>query len=68
MNVSELITRYLRRLQGEHRAGIHPEVERISGLIPADVDTKAIYHEHLIKRHQHCETASRIGGKPEGGY
>jgi hypothetical protein len=35
--VTELIDRYLRSLRGG-TGGIHPEVEKISGLVPAEVD------------------------------
>ncbi len=31
---------------------ITPEVEKISGLIPAEVDAKAEYGEHILKKHQ----------------
>jgi uncharacterized protein DUF6364 len=52
ITVTELIDRYLRRLQTEHPAGIHPEVEKISGLVPPDVDAEAMYREDLIKRYR----------------
>lgn len=51
ITVTELIDRYLRRLQGEQPPMIHPEVERISGIVPADVDAKAVYYQHLIEKH-----------------
>lgn len=51
MTVTELIDRYLRSLQGE--AGmIHPEVERISGLIPAEVDARAEYRQHVLDKYR----------------
>jgi uncharacterized protein DUF6364 len=52
ITVTELIDRYLRRLQLDGSSGIHPEVEKISGLVPADVDVEALYHDHLVKRHR----------------
>jgi len=51
MTVTELIDRYLRSLQGEIGT-IHPEVERISGLIPAGVDARAEYREHILEKHR----------------
>lgn len=51
ITVTELIDRYLRRLQGEQPAVIHPDVEKISGLVPADVDARALYHQHLMEKH-----------------
>jgi hypothetical protein len=51
ITVTELIDRYLRRLQGEQPQLIHPDVEKISGLVPADVDAKTLYHQHLMEKH-----------------
>lgn len=52
ITVTELIDRYLRRLRGGQPVVIHPEVERISGLVPLDVDAEALYHEHLLDKHK----------------
>jgi hypothetical protein len=51
ITVTELIDRYLRRLQAVEPGIIHPDVERISGLVPSDVDPKALYGEHLVRKH-----------------
>jgi len=51
ITVTELIDRYLRSLQAGVGA-IHPEVERISGLIPMDVDARAEYREHLLEKYR----------------
>ena len=50
ITVTELIDRYLRSLR-ERTGAIHPEVERISGLIPAAVDAKAEYRRHILEKH-----------------
>ena len=50
ITVTELIDRYLECLQGRTGA-IHPEVEKISGLIPPEVDARAEYREHVRGRH-----------------
>jgi hypothetical protein len=47
ITVTELIDRYLQRLQVGQPAAIHPDVERISGLVPSEIDAEALYHEHL---------------------
>lgn len=52
ITVTELIDRYLRALQARGGAAIHPEVERISGLIPADVDAVAEYREHVLRKNR----------------
>lgn len=54
VTVAELFDRYLRRLQDTSGATIHPEVEKISGLVPSDVDAKELYLEHLAIKHR-CE-------------
>jgi hypothetical protein len=53
ITVTELIERYLRRLRDARSRTIHPEIERISGLVPSDVDTEALYNEHVANRHNH---------------
>ena len=52
MTVDELIDRYLRRLRTGTKAPIHPDVERISGLVPPDIDAEALYREHLLDKHK----------------
>jgi hypothetical protein len=52
ITVTELIDRYLRRLRAGQVSPIHPEVERVSGLVPADVDAEALYREHLMSKHR----------------
>jgi hypothetical protein len=52
MTVTELIDRYLRALQAVPKSKIHPEVERISGLVPSDVDAREIYIEHILEKHR----------------
>jgi hypothetical protein len=51
ITVTELIDRYLRSLRGGTGV-IHPEVEKISGLIPATVDAKADYRDHALEKHR----------------
>jgi hypothetical protein len=51
ITVTELIDRYLRSLRGGTEA-IHPEVERISGLIPSEVNARAEYREHVLAKHR----------------
>lgn len=52
ITVTELIDRYLQRLQAGRTFPIHPEVERISGLVPPEIDAEAIYREHLLSKHR----------------
>jgi hypothetical protein len=52
ITVTELIDRYFQRLQRRPEVPIHPEVARISGIVPADVDAVAAYHDHLLRKHR----------------
>lgn len=53
VTVTEVLDRFLTRLrEGAEERTIHPEVEKISGLIPADVDARALYYEHLMEKHR----------------
>jgi hypothetical protein len=51
ITVTELIDRFLRSLRSG-TGEIHPEVEKISGLIPATVDAKADYRQHVLEKHR----------------
>lgn len=51
ITVTELIDRYLRSLQAGTGA-IHPEVERIAGVIPPEVDGRSEYREHVWRKHR----------------
>ena len=52
ITLTELIDRHFRRLRSQEVGEIHPEVERISGLVAPDVDAEAEYHEYLLKKHR----------------
>jgi hypothetical protein len=51
ITVAELIDRYLQRLQTAPRFPVHPDVEAIRGLVPAEVDVEERYQEHLLRKH-----------------
>jgi hypothetical protein len=50
ITVTDLIGRYLRSLRGGTEA-IHPEVERISGLIPVEANARTEYRNHPSAKH-----------------
>jgi hypothetical protein len=53
LTVTEVLSRYLTRLRDSTSGGsLHPRVKRVSGLVPADVDAEALYHEHAIEKHR----------------
>lgn len=53
LTVTDVLNRFLTRLrEGAEGRKIHPDVERISGLVPPQVDADALYHEHLLEKHE----------------
>lgn len=53
MTVTEVLDRFLTRLrEGAEGRPIHPEVEKISGLVPSDVDAREQYSEYLREKHR----------------
>ena len=52
MTVTEVIHRYFTRLQASHQNAIHPEIAKLAGSIPSDVDAKAEYNQHLDDKHR----------------
>ena len=63
--MTELIDRYLQRLQAGRTFPIHPEVERISGLVPSEVDVEVDYHEDLRGRECYGVRSMRLDRQPE---
>ena len=31
---------------------LHPDIRRLTGLVPAHLDAETVYHEHLARRHK----------------
>lgn len=52
ITVTELIVRSLQRLEGVPEVRINPEVERIIGVIPEEIDAESEYHEHMLRKHR----------------
>lgn len=53
LTVTEILDRFLTRLrESATERPVHPEVEKISGLVPSDADARALYHEHLLEKHR----------------
>lgn len=51
LTVTEVISRYFARLQLQSPTELSPEVMRMVGLLPPDIDEKAVYHAHLVQKH-----------------
>ena len=52
ITVTAVLHRYLDRLRHAGNGAIHPEVSRISGLVPSEKDVRAEYLEHLEDKHR----------------
>ena len=51
VTVTELIDRYLRRMQAIAQRVPGAELAAISGLIPREVDVRAAWRQHLVDKH-----------------
>jgi len=51
-SVADLLDHYIRRLQQRDVTTLHPEVTRMTGILPEDIDVEAEYHQHQAKKHQ----------------
>ena len=52
ITVTEALHRYLVRLRDLESVEIHPEVSRLSGLAPADIDAQKTHVIHLEEKHR----------------
>jgi len=52
ITVTEALHRYLSRLRGPGSADIHPEVSRLAGLVPSDVDAREEYIKRMESKHR----------------
>ena len=59
--VAEALQEKLSKSNGEAMAGhkgsssipgLHPDIRRLTGLAPANLDAETVYHEHLTRRHK----------------
>lgn len=50
LSVTEVIGRYLRRLRALEEYSSSPELDAITGVIPADVDAEAVFREHQLEK------------------
>jgi hypothetical protein len=51
-SVAEIFTRYARRLQSTTRSVPHAENVKFTGSVPADVDAREAYRQHLVDKHR----------------
>lgn len=51
LTVTEVISRYFARLQQQSPTELSAEVMRVVGLLPPDIDEKAVYRDHQVRKH-----------------
>jgi hypothetical protein len=51
-SVAEIFTRYARRLQSTAQRTPHPENVKFSGSVPAEVNAREAYREHIVDKHR----------------
>lgn len=51
ISVTEMIDRYLRQMRAIERYSPSPELDVITGLLPADLDAESEYRDHLVDKH-----------------
>ncbi len=51
ITMSELIDRYARLLQVSQKYDIHPDIQKMTGIIPKDVAVEEIFYHHVMEKH-----------------
>ena len=52
LTVTSIIDRYFSLIQSRSVGRIHPEVEKISGLVAPEVDARVQYGEYMAEKHK----------------
>ena len=50
--VAELIASYAKRLERATNSTLHPDIVKLTGLVPADRDAREEYRRHILEKHQ----------------
>ena len=50
-SVSDLIEQYIYQLKEISNTNIHPDIKKISGIIPDNINVEKIYAEHILEKH-----------------
>jgi macrodomain Ter protein organizer (MatP/YcbG family) len=50
--ISEIINQFITGLKGETQPEIHPEIEKITGILPEDIDFREEYSQYILQKHQ----------------
>jgi Family of unknown function (DUF6364) len=50
ITISELIDRYARGLLVSQTYDLHPDIQKITGIIPKNIDTDEIFYQHSMEK------------------
>ena len=50
--VAEIFARYVKRLKSSEKKPIHPDIVKITGLVPRNLDAQSEYRQHLLDKHR----------------
>ena len=50
--VAEIVARCVKRLKHPTRPPLHPDIVKITGLVPRPLDAEAEYRQHLLDKHR----------------
>ncbi len=51
-SVAEVLAQYIQRLKSRQSPALHPDVKKITGILPAELDVASDYHQHIVEKHQ----------------
>ncbi len=51
-SVDEMLDQFIKELQQQESRHLHPEVQKITGILPEDVDVREEYYRHIRGKHQ----------------
>ena len=52
ISVSNLIGRWIKSLKAESKPTIHPDIEKFTGIIPADIDVDKAITGYIMAKHR----------------
>jgi hypothetical protein len=52
ISVSNLIDRWIKILKAKSKTAIHPDIEKFTGIIPADIDVDQAITEYIMEKHR----------------
>jgi len=51
-SVADLLGMYIRHLRQRESRDLHPEVTKMTGIIPKDIDVSSQYLQHMVDKHR----------------